>query len=88
MRPAPADWVGRAQRAVGLACWLTLAAAGAWLIAVAAGGVVAVLLIFLWLAALQLRGQLLRWGRQLAAAAGITRFSSAANGPAAGKEQA
>lgn len=85
--PTPVDWPGRVRRGLRLACWLMLAAAGAWLITVAAGGVIAVLLIFLWLAALQLRGQLLRWGRQLAAAVLITRFPSATNGPAPGKEQ-
>lgn len=86
-RPAPAGWLGRVQRGLRLVGWLALAAAGAWLIAVAAAGVVAVPLIFLWLAVLQLSGPLLRWGRRLAAAVLITRFSAATNGPIPGKEQ-
>ncbi len=82
----PAARPERARGALGLACWLMLAAAGAWVIGVAAGGAIAVPLIFLWLAALRLRGQLLRWGRQLAAAVLISRFTSVANGPVPGKK--
>jgi hypothetical protein len=85
-RPAATEWPERARGALGLACWLMLAAAGAWVIGVAAGGALAVPLIFLWLAALRLRGQLLRWGRQLAATVLISRFSSVTNGPVSGKE--
>lgn len=85
-RPASVDRSGRPRRLLGLACWLMLAAAGAWLIAVAAGGVVAVPLIFLWLATLQLRGPLLRRGRQLAAAVLISKFSAVTSGPVSGKE--
>jgi len=62
-------------------CWLALAAVGAWLIAVAAGGVVAVPVIFGWLAALRLRRRLLHRGRQLAAAILITRLTSMADSP-------
>jgi hypothetical protein len=86
-QPAPAGWLGRVHRVLGLACWLMLAAAGAWLIAVAAGGVAAVPLIFLWLALLQLRGWLPRWYRQLAAAVLISRYSSLANGSVAEEKQ-
>ncbi len=81
-RPAAIDWPGRARAALSLACWLMLAAVGAWLIGIAAGGVVAVPLIFLWLAALQVRGLLLRWGRQLAATVLINTFTAIPNGPA------
>jgi hypothetical protein len=85
-RPAAVDWSDRARGVLGLACWLMLAAAGAWLIGVAADGVVAVPLIFLWLAALQLRGPLLRRGRQLAAAVLISKFSAVTSGRVSGKE--
>jgi hypothetical protein len=85
-RPQAADWPLRARAALSLASWLMLAAAGAWLIGVVAGGVVAVPLIFLWLAALRLRGQLLRWGRQVAAAVLISRCPPVTNGPASGEE--
>ena len=84
---AAADWAGRARRALGLACWLMLAAIGAWVIALAAGSVIAVPLIFVWLAVLQLCRRLPRWGRQLAAALLITRLSSMTNSPVPGKEQ-
>ena len=60
---------------------------GAWLVAVTAGGVVAVPLIFFWLGLLQQRGRLLRWGRQLAAAALISRFPSDTSGSARGEER-
>lgn len=86
--PAAADWPGRAGDALALACWLMLAAAGAWLIAAAAGGVLAVPIIFLWLVALQLRGRLPRWGRQVAAAFLISRLSSVTKAPVPGKERA
>jgi hypothetical protein len=66
--PGPGDWFGRARRSLGLACWLMLAAAGAWLIAVVAGGLVAVPLIFLWLVSLQLRSRVPGLGRSHAAA--------------------
>lgn len=64
----PGGWSGRARRSLGLACWLMLGAAGAWLIAVVAGGLAAVPLIFSWLALLQLRDRLPGLGRRWAAA--------------------
>ena len=85
--PAAAGWPGRVRRALGLACWLMLAAIGAWLIAVVAGSVIAVPLIFLWLAVLRLRSRLPQWGRQLAAALLITRLSAVTTSPVPGKEQ-
>jgi hypothetical protein len=87
VRPAAVGWPRRARSALGLAGWLLLAAAGAWLIALAAGGVIAVPLIFGWLAVVRLRGQLPHWGRQLAAAVLITRLSSMTNAPVSGTEQ-
>jgi hypothetical protein len=87
MRPAADSWPRRARGALGLAGWLMLAAVGAWVIGLAAGGVIAVPLIFGWLAVLRLRGRLPRWGRQLAAAVLITRLSSMTNAPVPGNEQ-
>jgi len=87
MQPAAADWPHRARAALGLVCWLLLAAIGAWLIALTAGGVIAVPLIFGWLAVLRLCGRLPQWGRRLAAALLITRLSSTTNAPVPGKEQ-
>ncbi|HXT93503.1 MAG TPA: DUF1707 domain-containing protein [Trebonia sp.] len=84
---AAADWPHRGRAALGLVCWLLLAAVGAWLIALTAGGVIAVPLIFGWLAVLRLCGRLARWGRQLAAALLITRLSSMTNAPVRGTEQ-
>lgn len=83
----------RIRVTLGLACWLMLAAVGAWLIALAAGGVIAVPLIFVWLAVLRLCRRLPQWGRQLTAALLITRLSSVTNSPdpgntVLGKEQA
>ena len=55
------------RRALGVALWLMIGALGAWLIAVAAGGIAAVPLIFLWLVLLQARGRLPRWFRHVTA---------------------
>jgi hypothetical protein len=87
VRPTAAGWPRQARSALGLAGWLLLAAAGAWLIALVAGGIIAVPLIFGWLGVLRLRGRLPHWGRQLAAAVLITRLSSMTNAPVSGKEQ-
>ena len=83
----------RIRVTLGLACRLMLAAVGAWLIALAAGSVIAVPLIFVWLAVLRLCRRLPQWGRQLAAALLITRLSSVTSSPdpgnpVPGKEQA
>jgi hypothetical protein len=78
----PAD--GRAEpvvRSLGTACWLLLGAAGAWLIAVTAGGSAGVLLIFLWLTLLHVRGRLPRWFRRVAASLLISKVSAAGTEP-------
>lgn len=85
--PAPGDWLGRVCRSLGLACWLMLAAAGAWLIAVVAGGLAAVPLIFLWLALLQLRDRLQGRGRSRAAAPLAGRQFRVQAGRGTGEEQ-
>jgi uncharacterized protein DUF1707 len=61
-RSSPLGWPGRAWRRLGRGSWLMLTAAGAWLIALSARGVGALLLIFLWLVALRLCGRLSRRG--------------------------
>ncbi len=58
--PARRDWAGWARQSLGWGCWLVVAAAGAWTISAAAGGVLAVPLIFAWLVSMRLCGLLLR----------------------------
>lgn len=52
---------GWARHSLSWSCWLMLGAAGAWLIAIAAAGIVAAALIFAWLLLLRVSG--LRFGR-------------------------
>jgi hypothetical protein len=80
--PPPADgWAEPVVRSLGTACWLALGAAGAWLIAAAAGGLAAVPLIFLWLALLHVRGRLPRWFRRVAASILISKVPAATTAP-------
>jgi hypothetical protein len=59
-RSPAGNWGSRARRRAGQGCWLMLTAAGTWLIALVAGGIAAVLLIFVWLVVLRLGGKLYR----------------------------
>lgn len=51
------DWSRRVRRALRGWGWLVLGAAGAWVIAILAGGILAVPLIFLWLVVVRVSGR-------------------------------
>lgn len=75
------DWAEGVRHSAGVALWLMVGALGAWLIAVADGGIAAVPLIFLWLVLLQARGRLPRWFRHVAATILISKIPAAATAP-------
>lgn len=79
--PAADDRAEAMRHSVVVALWLMVGALGAWLIAVADGGIAAVPLIFLWLVLLQARGRLPQWFRHVAASILISKVSPATTGP-------